>query len=164
MQKYANCFVKANVHWRTQAHSATLINWWSGGWAWWAFKASWPASLSCPMNCKHLSQIERYQIASLVKVLWEWDLPLIYIAFQELGWVNTKATDEAKRHAHAICVALFLILGHIAMIAGMLDPSLLGYVPNGMSEVHNHWEREVWIWCFSTDTISFFLFQEICMD
>ena len=65
-------------------------------------------------------------------------LPLIYIAFQELGWVNTKATDEAKRHAHAICVALFLIFGHIAMIAGMLDPSLLGYVPNGMSEVHNH--------------------------
>jgi hypothetical protein len=65
-------------------------------------------------------------------------LPLIYIAFQELGWVNTKVTDEAKRHAHAICVALFLIFGHIAMIAGMLDPSLLGYVPNGMSEDHNH--------------------------
>ena len=65
-------------------------------------------------------------------------LPLIYIAFQELGWVNTKATVEAKRHAHAICVALFLIFGHIAMIAGMLDPSLLGYVPNGMSEDHNH--------------------------
>ena len=65
-------------------------------------------------------------------------LPLIYIAFQELGWVNTKVTDEAKRHAHAFCVALFLIFGHIAMIAGMLDPSLLGYVPNGMSEDHNH--------------------------
>jgi membrane-anchored glycerophosphoryl diester phosphodiesterase (GDPDase) len=65
-------------------------------------------------------------------------LPLIYIAFQELGWVNTQATDETKRHAHAICVALFLIFGHIAMIAGMLDPSLLGYVSDGMSEVHNH--------------------------
>jgi hypothetical protein len=65
-------------------------------------------------------------------------LPLIYIAFQELGWVNTKATDAVKRHAHAICVALFLVFGHIAMIAGMLDPSLLGYVPDGMSEMHNH--------------------------
>jgi hypothetical protein len=65
-------------------------------------------------------------------------LPLIYIAFQELGWVNTKANDEVKRHAHAICVALFLVFGHIAMIAGMLDPSLLGYVPDGMSEMHNH--------------------------
>ena len=65
-------------------------------------------------------------------------LPLIYIAFQELGWVNSQATDEAKRRMHAICVALFLIFGHIAMIAGMLDPALLGYMPQGMSEVHNH--------------------------
>jgi hypothetical protein len=65
-------------------------------------------------------------------------LPLIYIAFQELGWVNTQASDAAKRHTHAVCVALFLIFGHIAMITGMLDPSLLGYMPEGMSEVHNH--------------------------
>jgi hypothetical protein len=35
-------------------------------------------------------------------------------------------------------MALFLVFGHIAMIAGMLDPSLLGYVPDGMSEMHNH--------------------------
>jgi hypothetical protein len=65
-------------------------------------------------------------------------LPLIYIAFQELGWVNKNAADETKRHVHAICVALFLVFGHIAMIAGMLDPSLLGYIPEGMSEIHNH--------------------------
>lgn len=65
-------------------------------------------------------------------------LPLIYIAFQELGWVNSKASDESKRHTHSICVALFLVFGHIAMIAGMLDPSLLGYMPEGMSEVHKH--------------------------
>jgi hypothetical protein len=65
-------------------------------------------------------------------------LPLIYIAFQELGWVNSKATDEAKRQTHAICIALFLIFGHIAMIAGMLDPSLLGYMQEGMSDMHNH--------------------------
>jgi hypothetical protein len=35
-------------------------------------------------------------------------------------------------------VALFLVFGHIAMIAGMLDPALLGYVPEGMSEMHKH--------------------------
>ena len=62
----------------------------------------------------------------------------VYIDFQELGWVNTKATDDSKRHAHAICMALFLIFGHIAIFAGMLDPSLLGYAPKGMSEVHTH--------------------------
>jgi hypothetical protein len=32
-----------------------------------------------------------------------------------------------KLKIHAICVALFLVFGHIAMIAGMLDPSILGY-------------------------------------
>lgn len=32
-----------------------------------------------------------------------------------------------KLKIHAICVALFLVFGHIAMIAGMADPSILGY-------------------------------------
>ena len=53
-------------------------------------------------------------------------LPLIYIALQELGLLNTSSTEEEKRKTHATCVALFLVFGHIAMIAGMLDPTLLG--------------------------------------
>ena len=68
-------------------------------------------------------------------------LPLIYIALQELGWVNTQASAEDKRKVHAICVALFLVFGHIAMIAGMLDPTLLGGatdVPPDMSMMHKH--------------------------
>ena len=68
-------------------------------------------------------------------------LPLIYIAGQELGLVNAKASDEDKRKVHATCVALFLVFGHIAMIAGMLDPSLLGYgaeVANDRPMVHQH--------------------------
>ena len=65
-------------------------------------------------------------------------LPLMYIAFQEFGWVNAQATAESKRQTHAICVALFLVFGHVAMIAGMLAPSLLGYVSEDMSEMHNH--------------------------
>ena len=54
-------------------------------------------------------------------------LPLIWIALQELGVVNRDLTQEAKLKVHATCVALFLVFGHIAMIAGMLDPGLLGY-------------------------------------
>ena len=68
-------------------------------------------------------------------------LPLIYIALQELGFVNSKASDENKRKAHAVCVALCLVFGHIAMIAGMLDPALLGYVADtatDMPMMHNH--------------------------
>ena len=68
-------------------------------------------------------------------------LPLIYIALQELGLVDSQASDEDKRKTHAICVALFLVFGHIAMIAGMMDPGLLGYSPETEQDVpmmHNH--------------------------
>ena len=68
-------------------------------------------------------------------------LPLIYIALQELGLVNQHARAEEKMKTHAICVALFLVFGHIAMIAGMLDPSLLGYGVDAAQEMpmmHNH--------------------------
>ena len=54
-------------------------------------------------------------------------LPLIYIALQEFGWVNAHATVDKKLQRHAICVALFLVFGHIAMVTGMLDPTLFGY-------------------------------------
>ena len=54
-------------------------------------------------------------------------LPLIWIAMQEFGFVNKALDQMGKLKIHAICVALFLVFGHIAMIAGMLDPTLLGY-------------------------------------
>jgi hypothetical protein len=54
-------------------------------------------------------------------------LPLIWIALQELSLVNRALDQMGKLKIHAICVALFLVFGHIAMIAGMLDPSILGY-------------------------------------
>lgn len=54
-------------------------------------------------------------------------LPLVWIALQELGLVNKALDQLGKLKIHAICVALFLVFGHIAMIAGMVDPSILGY-------------------------------------
>ena len=54
-------------------------------------------------------------------------LPLIWIALQELNLVNRTLDQVAKLKVHAICVAIFLVFGHIAMIAGMMDPGLLGY-------------------------------------
>jgi hypothetical protein len=69
-------------------------------------------------------------------------LPLIWIALQEFGWVNRKLDAMAKLKIHAICVALFLVFGHVAMISGMLDPSLLGYNGPGheapQSQSHRH--------------------------
>ncbi len=54
-------------------------------------------------------------------------IPLVFIAMQELGWVNAELSKESKLKIHAICVSLFLIFGHIAMITGMIDPSIFGY-------------------------------------
>jgi hypothetical protein len=65
-------------------------------------------------------------------------LPLIWIALQEFGVVNRAQSQDAKLKVHAICVALFLIFGHIAMIAGMTDPSLFGYE----SHSKEHMEHE----------------------
>jgi hypothetical protein len=43
----------------------------------------------------------------------------------------------AKLKVHAICVALFLVFGHIAMISGMLDPAIFGYqAPHSMENPH----------------------------
>jgi hypothetical protein len=58
-----------------------------------------------------------------------------------LGLVNSRAAEEEKRKVHAICVALFLVFGHIAMITGMLDPTLLGdgaETSQEMPMMHNH--------------------------
>jgi hypothetical protein len=63
-------------------------------------------------------------------------LPLIWIALQEFGFVNKELDQMGKLKIHAICVALFLVFGHIAMISGMLDPSLLGYKGVDTHQMH----------------------------
>jgi len=71
-------------------------------------------------------------------------LPLIWIALQEFGLVNKGLNQEGRLKIHAICVALFLVFGHVAMISGMLDPGLLGYqgaahaVDGAMPAAHGH--------------------------
>ena len=64
-------------------------------------------------------------------------LPLIWIALQEFGLVNRALDQMDKLKIHAICVALFLVFGHIAMISGMLDPAILGYQAPHLMEM-NH--------------------------
>lgn len=65
-------------------------------------------------------------------------LPMVYIALQELGLVERGRDAWQKLKTHAICVALFLVLAHVAMIAGMLDPGLLGWQPDGSAPAMGH--------------------------
>lgn len=54
-------------------------------------------------------------------------VPLGGIVLLELRIIGRHASDEEKLKLHAIFVAMFLIVAHIAMIAGMLDPQVLGW-------------------------------------
>lgn len=60
-------------------------------------------------------------------------VPLLGIALVDIG-VLAKGKDEHSRMAlHAGLVALFLVVAHVAMIFGMMDPAILmgGIVPGG---------------------------------
>ena len=52
-------------------------------------------------------------------------LPLIGITLIELGAVGPDSRQARKWHA--IAVGVFLVLAHVAMIFGMLDPAVLGW-------------------------------------
>jgi hypothetical protein len=61
-------------------------------------------------------------------------VPLAGITLMELGVIgNGTARDRAK--LHATFVGIFLVVAHIAMIFGMLDPSLLGWHHDGHQPV-----------------------------
>ena len=52
-------------------------------------------------------------------------IPLVGITLVELGLIGSDRTSQLKWHA--MFIAIFLVVAHVAMIFGMLDPALLGY-------------------------------------
>lgn len=56
---------------------------------------------------------------------------MLGIALINAGLIHRHKSEEWKLKFHATCVAIFLVIAHIAMIFGMLDPTLLGYVNHG---------------------------------
>ena len=63
-------------------------------------------------------------------------IPMILIALQDLGLIHKGASEEKKLGYHAIYVAVFLVFAHLAMIAGMADPALLGYQGDTVDQEH----------------------------
>jgi hypothetical protein len=53
-------------------------------------------------------------------------VPLLGISLLELNLIAKHKGEESKLKIHATFVAIFLIVAHIAMIFGMLSPSILG--------------------------------------
>ena len=66
-------------------------------------------------------------------------VPLLGLALLDLGLIGKDRTDEGKLKLHATFVAIFLVVAHVAMIFGMLDPTLLmSHAPaaiNGMGSM-----------------------------
>ena len=64
-------------------------------------------------------------------------IPLLGIALLELNLIYKNASQKAKLKLHFCLLIFFLIVGHIAMIFGMVDPTITGYkAENGAMDMH----------------------------
>ena len=62
-------------------------------------------------------------------------IPLFGITLLELGIIGARKTDTEKMKLHFLLLTVFLVVAHVAMVFGMVDPTLMGWSPNGM---HHH--------------------------
>jgi hypothetical protein len=68
-------------------------------------------------------------------------IPMVLLALQDLGLIYKAESEERRLARHATYVAIFLVFAHIAMVMGMMDPGLLGYVnPDAAEQMHLHHE------------------------
>lgn len=63
-------------------------------------------------------------------------VPLLGLALLELGVIGAGKSANEKMSIHAFFVALFLVVAHVAMIFGMLDPTVLGWVHDATMNGH----------------------------
>lgn len=54
-------------------------------------------------------------------------VPLYGISLMETGVLGARLDEQGRRRLHATFVGVFLIVAHVAMIFGMLDPAVLGW-------------------------------------
>ncbi|MGJ7920852.1 DUF6803 family protein [Neobacillus sp. LXY-4] len=57
-------------------------------------------------------------------------VPLLGMALLDLNIIYRNKSQEGKLKVHAFFVGLFLVLAHVAMIAGMVDPTIVTEMPN----------------------------------
>jgi hypothetical protein len=57
-------------------------------------------------------------------------IPLLGMALLDLNIIYRGKSPEGKLKIHAIFVGLFLVLAHVAMISGMVDPTVLSKMPS----------------------------------
>lgn len=65
-------------------------------------------------------------------------IPLMGIALLELGVIGGGKTGDEKLKLHFILLTVFLVVAHIAMIFGMVDPAIMGWDPHGAPAPMQH--------------------------
>jgi hypothetical protein len=63
-------------------------------------------------------------------------VPLLGMALMDLGWFGRRWDFHTQLKVHAGFVGGFLVVAHIAMIFGMLDPTLMGAASTAMGAGH----------------------------
>ena len=56
-------------------------------------------------------------------------IPAVLILLQELGIIFEGSVSTARFKGHVVLIILFVLFTHLAMVFGMADPQLAGYVP-----------------------------------
>lgn len=56
-------------------------------------------------------------------------IPLFGISLLELGVIGRGKTDDEKMKLHFILLTAFLVVAHVAMVFGMVDPAIMGWNP-----------------------------------
>jgi hypothetical protein len=54
-------------------------------------------------------------------------IPLLGISLLEFGLIGKKRDETGHLKLHATLVGMFLVVAHVAMIFGMMNPAVLGY-------------------------------------
>ncbi|HBC94513.1 MAG TPA: cytochrome oxidase biogenesis protein Surf12C [Pelotomaculum sp.] len=63
-------------------------------------------------------------------------IPLVGIALLEVGILGRGLTNDGKMRLHFILLTVFLVVAHVAMVFGMLDPTLT--MGTGVETGHGH--------------------------
>lgn len=63
-------------------------------------------------------------------------IPLLSITLLEFGVFGKNLTDRERQHRHFLLLVAFLIVSHIAMIFGMVDPAVIA--DNTHQHEHHH--------------------------
>jgi len=66
-------------------------------------------------------------------------IPMILLGLMNARVLWRKAIKQSRDKISMILLASFLVLAHVAMIFGMVDPGVAGYTPKqGTAQIHQH--------------------------